>query len=72
MFERPRMKEKVEGDSTFKFTCGLPFTASTLFMHVKLNHATAEIHLMSRLRITLRRLCWCVCILDSRALLICA
>ena len=40
MFERPRMKEKVEGDSTFKFTCGLPFTASTLFMHVKLNHAT--------------------------------
>ena len=57
MFERPRMKEKVEGDSTFKFTRGLPFTASTFFMHMKLNNATAEILLMSRLQITSRRPC---------------
>ena len=51
MFERPRMKEKVERDSTFKFTRGLPYIASTLFMLVKLNYATGEIHPMSRLQI---------------------
>lgn len=52
------MKEKVERDSTFKFTRSLSYIASTLFMHVKLNYAAAGIHPMSRLQITSRRPCW--------------
>ena len=70
MRKRQHIKEKVERHSTFKFTRGLSYIASTLFMHVKLNYATAEIHPMSRLQIlTSRRPCWCARILDSRALL---
>ena len=70
MRKRQHIEEKVERHSTFKFARGLPYIASTLFMHVKLNYATAEIQ--SRLQIlTSRRPCWCARILDSRALLFC-